>query len=149
MAGHVGRLDAQSRFAHNDAEVAAKVFDDEAVLIHLERGIYYSIAGAGAVVWERLGCGASLGEIVDDITARYDVDAHRARADVEDLIARLLVEGLVSQRTDAPVAVELGARSGRKLHYAAPMLHAYEDMADLLALDPPMPMRGDTDPVED
>jgi hypothetical protein len=145
----VGPLDPDSRFAHNDGEVAAKVFDDEAVLIHLERGTYYSIAGAGAVVWERLGCGASLAEIVDDLTARYDVDAHHARADVEDLVARLLTEGLVSHRTDAPAAPGLGARSDQKLHYAAPILHAYEDMADLLALDPPMPTGGDPEPVED
>jgi hypothetical protein len=149
MTYQVGRLDPESRFAHNDSEVAAKVFDDEAVLIHLERGTYYSIAGAGAVVWERLGCGASLAEIVDDLTARYNVDAHHARTDVENLIAQLLAEGLVSHRTDATAAPGPGARSDQKLQYIAPVLHAYEDMADLLALDPPMPTAADPEPVED
>ena len=136
-----------NRLRANDAECAAKVLDGEAVIINLLNGTYYSLDRAGAVVWELAAAGHTVGEIVDGLTMRYDVDASRAQSDVERLVSDLLAERLlVAANGAANGSSNGGAQSapatGRE-PYDVPMLTTYRDMADLLALDPPMPRLED------
>ena len=136
-----------NRLRANDAECAAKVLDGEAVIINLLNGTYYSLDGAGAVVWELAAAGGTIPEIVDGLTARYDVDASRARQDVERLVGELMTERLLvpaeSGNGATPHAAPSAAASSGRLAYGAPSLTTYRDMADLLALDPPMPRLED------
>jgi len=136
---------SEDRLRANDAECAAKVLDGEAVIINLLNGTYYSLDKAGAVVWELAASGGTVSEIAGGVSARYDVDASRARQDVERLVAELVAErllvpanGAAASTADAPSASGNG-----RLPYEAPMLTTYRDMADLLALDPPMPRLED------
>ena len=136
-----------SRLRANDAECAAKVLDGEAVIINLLNGTYYSLDKAGAVGWELAAAGHTIGEIVDGVTARYDVDAPRVQSDVERLDGELETERLLvpANGTHAvPPTVQSSATSaGGRLPYDTPSLTTYRDMADLLALDPPMPRLED------
>ena len=136
-----------NRLRANDAECAAKVLDGEAVIINLLNGTYYSLDGAGAVVWELAAAGGTIPEIVDGVTSRYDVEAARARQDVERLVGELMAERLLvpaeSANGTAPVAPASVASTNGRLAYDAPALTTYRDMADLLALDPPMPRLED------
>ena len=139
--------DAESRLRANDAECAAKVLEGEAVIINLLNGTYYSLDKAGAVVWELAAGGGTIAEIVGGVTARYEVDDARARSDVERLIDELVAERLLvpadGASAGAPIAdASVTVVTGR-LPYDAPMLTTYRDMADLLALDPPMPRLED------
>jgi hypothetical protein len=137
---------SDNRLRANDAECAAKVLDGEAVIINLLNGTYYSLDKAGAVVWEMAAAGHTIAQIVDGVTVRYDVDASHARGDVERLLAELVAERLLIESHDAsastPATSSASAVSGR-LAYDAPVLTTYRDMADLLALDPPMPRLED------
>ncbi len=139
------------RFRSNEAECAAKVIDGEAVIINLRNGTYYSLDGVGGTVWELLSTGRSVPEIVDLLVARFDVDAPRARADVDRLVAELLAEKLlVGANGDLPAGATsdespagMQAAAEGRAAYAEPALVTYRDMADLLALDPPMPRLED------
>jgi hypothetical protein len=113
------------------ANVAARVLDGEAIMIHLESGRYYSAEGDG---------GSRVGSIVAAVAGRFDVPPDRAREDVERFVAELLREELlvVGQAADVTGPADVVADFG-DAPYSAPTLHAYRDMADLLALDPPMP----------
>jgi len=51
------------RLTPNRANVAAKVIDGEAIILDITRGAYYSMDGAGAVIWAGLDTGHSLGAI--------------------------------------------------------------------------------------
>ena len=137
---------SDSRLRANDAECAAKVLEGEAVIINLLNGTYYSLDKAGAVVWELAASGGTIGEIVGGVTSRFDVEATRAREDVERLVAELVAERLLVQADGAsdgaPTIASETASNGR-LPYDVPMLTTYRDMADLLALDPPMPRLED------
>ena len=140
MPGPVNRLRA------NDAECAAKVLDGEAVIINLLNGTYYSLDKAGAVVWELAAAGGTIDEIVSGLTVRYDVDASRARQDVERLVGELVTERLLVPADGAVAAPDAhgnGATANGRLAYDVPALTTYRDMADLLALDPPMPRLED------
>lgn len=133
-------LTPSSRLRPNEAEVAAKVMDGEAIIINLSNGVYYSMDEVGGFIWERIAEGRSLGEIVETIGSSYQVQAEQVRRDVERLAAELLEEDLVIVvEGQAPVDALRPNVPPMESQYVTPQLHAYRDMADLLALDPPMP----------
>ena len=129
------------RFARvNPEEVAAQVIDGEAIIINMATGVYYSLAGVGAEVWSLLETTGDVDRTVTAIAARYDVDHGQARADVERLVGEFLAERLVlvaNEPVGPDEAGELEPTMGRA--YAAPVLQAYRDMNELMALDPPVP----------
>src|SRR6185436_7574605 len=71
-----------TRLEPNPAEVAAKVYDDEVVLMHLSTGVYASVEHLGAIIWQAIETRHSVGEIAALLAARYDVSAAAALEDV-------------------------------------------------------------------
>jgi hypothetical protein len=133
-------LPTQTRFRVNDADVAAEVFDGEAIVLNLATGVYYSLDQAAGFIWSLLAGGHSLADTAAALLARYDVSAERARADVERVAEDLVKESLIrideGSRETTPLP-EPDARA--RLPYVAPALNIYRDMGAMLALDPPMP----------
>ena len=130
----------QNRLRPNEAEVAAKVLDGEAIIINLSNGIYYSMDKVGGLIWEMIERGRSLQEIVESIASRYDVSPGKAQADVERLAGELIQENLVVVSNQAtPPQENQTMQPQQRLPYESPRLNIYRDMEDLLALDPPMP----------
>jgi hypothetical protein len=133
-------LTLQNRLCPNEAEVAAKVLDGEAIIINLSNGMYYSMDKVGGLLWEMIADEYSLAEIVAAIVARYDVSPKQAHADVERLAQELIQENLVMVSDGSPPPREnQEIQSQQRLTYESPRLSIYRDMGDLLALDPPMP----------
>ena len=128
-----------ARYSVRGEEVAAKVFDDEVVVVHLGTCTYYSASGSGADAWTWIEKGRPVGEVAAAIAERYRIDVARAVEDVARFVDQLLAEGLVSPAQGEAPATRLPAPSANGREYAPPELHAYRDMADLLALDPPLP----------
>ena len=130
----------EARFAVRSEEVAAKVFDDEVVVVHLGTCTYYSASGSGADAWTWIEEGRPVAEVAAAIAERYRIDSARAGEDLARFVDQLLAEGLVSpaqERVPGETRPPAPFANGRE--YAPPELHAYRDMADLLALDPPLP----------
>ncbi|MGD9509362.1 MAG: PqqD family protein [Geminicoccaceae bacterium] len=122
-------------------EVAAKVIDGEAVLINLATGVYYSMRGSGAYLWSQLEPGSSVACLSASLADRYGIDSERARQDVRRLVDELRAEGLVVSSdvlvaADGTPAPEIGAAPEP---YEVPRLEKFDDMADMFALDPPLP----------
>lgn len=69
-------------------------FEDEAVLLNVRSGQYFSLDPVGAQVWRLLESGQSPGAICAAIVAAYDVDAATCASDVAALLDRLVAEGL-------------------------------------------------------
>ena len=133
-------LTLHTRLRINEEEVAATVMDGEAIMINLSNGIYYSMDKVGGLIWEMIEGRHSLGEMVTAITARYDVSLNQAQADIERLAAELVQENLVMVSNDkSPRGENQQGEPQQRLRYESPQLNIYGDMADLLALDPPMP----------
>jgi hypothetical protein len=126
---------------HINATVAAKVIDGEAVLINLDNGMYYSADNVGGFVWSLIERRCSLDEIAKAICATYDVKIEDAQSDLREVSAYLLEENLVTfdeetenldNQSEFPQAEALKA-------YEQPRFEKYDDMAELFALDPPLP----------
>lgn len=131
---------ANLRLAPNRATVAAKVIDGEAIILDVTRGAYYSLDGAGAVVWSCLESGYPVAAIPGILETRYEGSPDQFRQEVEALTDHLLREGLVVPASGDPTPEALAPAEGPRLPFVAPQLHKYTDMGDLLALDPPMPV---------
>jgi hypothetical protein len=67
----------------------------EQVLVDAQRRRVHVMNGVGGVVWAGIERAASVGEIVDEIVARYRVDAPTARGDVDRFVRELVEAGLV------------------------------------------------------
>ena len=126
------------RYRINDQLTAAKVFDDEAIVINIVTGRYYDLEGAGALAWTMLSAGASAEEAAGAFVEHFEVDADAARRDVDALVERLLAEELIVAAADASSPAAPRPANGR-VPYSPPALLTYTDMEDLLTVDPPLP----------
>lgn len=133
-------LTPQDRLSPNEAEVAAKVLDGEAIIINLSNGTYYSMDKVGGLIWEMIVAGRTLVDIAEAIALRYEVSPEQAHTDARRLAGDLMRENLVIalDKPAAPVERQESI-AGQRLPYEPPTLNIYRDMSDLLALDPPMP----------
>jgi hypothetical protein len=126
--------------AANETQVAAKVMDGEAILINLGTGIYYSMGTTGGFIWSLNEKRLAIHQIGARVVEQYDVSEAEASADVLRLSEELCKEGLAvsaagMQATDAT----LPAMAGGRLRYETPSIEKFVDMAEMFALDPPLP----------
>lgn len=143
-------IGAEQRLEIRAGDVAAKEIDGEILVMNVGNGMYYSLDGVGAVTWRLLVAGHSLGEVAAALAESFDVDPVVAYDDVTDLAIRLMDEALVSVSVEpGPVSAADVAVSESAFEYRAPRLNSYSDMADLLALDPPMPGLAETNFIAD
>lgn len=84
----------QDRLRHASSARAAPVGAD-LVLLHLERGTYYTLNETGAWIWSRLDGRATLGEVCAAVAERFDVDPAQAWADLVELVEELASDDLV------------------------------------------------------
>lgn len=125
-------------FAPDPDEVVAKVIDGELIVIRLDDGTYYSMAGAGATAWTLLVAGHDLGAVAAAVAGAYGIALAQAEADVSALVHELLDERLLAPTAGPAVPLAALAPAGAAA-YEPPRLEIYRDMGNLLALDPPTP----------
>ena len=80
------------------AEVTSTVLEDEAVLLNLASGVYYSLNPVGTAIWEQLTGRQSLEEILENVRQQFEVTEEAARQDLVALVSRLREEGLIKER---------------------------------------------------
>lgn len=134
-------VEADQRFRPNTPDVAAKVIDGEAILINLGSGLYYTLDQVGGTVWSEIEKGRSAFEIASTLTAHYEVPLKQALTDSERIIGELVTEQLVVEALAEQVDSDGASMTdtGEKQPYVAPRLTRFDDMAEVFALDPPLP----------
>jgi hypothetical protein len=125
-------------FCINEKQVAYETFDGEILAVNVESGIYYSLGGAAARIWEALLGGATVEAIAESLAAVYSTDRSEISSSVAPFVAQLLDENLI--RAGEPI--NRGGPAARayigqeKLPFAPPTMEIFSDMQDLLLLDP-------------
>ncbi len=138
-------LSLSNVIAANEAQVVAKVMDGEAILINLNTGAYYSIGSTGGFIWSLIEGRLAIDDIVRTVADHYDVPRYQAETDVLRLGEHLCAEGLVTVSTrDAATGVAPQANGVARRPYQTPVLEKYTDMAEMFALDPPLPGLSNT-----
>lgn len=136
-------MNPAARFRVNSPTIVHETIDDEAVIINLDTGNYYSLDKAGTDIWNLLESGAAVAEVIEGLTRRYEGDRMDIENAVDRLVAELQQEALIiPDRVKEPegikasnMQVETGMEAERP-SFEIPILHKYTDMQDLLLLDP-------------
>jgi hypothetical protein len=114
-------------------DLVAETLSDETLVIDTASGVFFSLRGVASVLWAMLQHPTSEGELRAAVRAHF-ADARDVDADVVAFVGALLADGLVVEADDRtradPVAVTWPET------YDPPVLKKYDDMADLLLVDP-------------
>jgi len=126
-----------TRYRLFDANIASEHFGEEAVVVNLMTGVYYSMPGVASHIWSRILEGYSVAEIRQDLTNAYASETEEAKmhSELEEFVQSLLVHELivadetVSRQADTDAIPEGEA-------YTTPALEVFQDMKEILLLDP-------------
>jgi hypothetical protein len=123
------------RYWARRADLVSETLDDETMVIDWVSGVFYRIGGVGSAVWSRLGEGATVEELADELLGRYDAEAAAA---VPEFVERLQAEGLATTTPPEPEADEAPAVPAVEwpATFAPLAFDRYDDMTDLLLVDP-------------
>ena len=107
--------------------------------MNLNLGTYYSIDKCGAVIWNWIDQGVSTRELIHRVKQRYSGDAEFIEKAVADFINELMDQELVKScngNEEAAFSDESNHILDSGETFEPPQLHIYNDMKDLLLLDP-------------
>ena len=68
---------------------------DEAVILNIDSGIYYTLDKVGKIAWDMITNSKSDDEIIKKIVSAYDVDEKTATRDLKDFLKMLKKEKLI------------------------------------------------------
>ena len=115
-----------ARFPH-------ETIDGETVLVDSQLGHLFLFTGIGPLLWQRMTRGASVEMVVGEISARFGADAAEpTRRFLESLEAGGLLRPDDAQPGTAPEDAGMAWPDA----FVAPGLERYEDIADIIAMDP-------------
>ena len=118
---------------------AQDVIDGEAIIVNLEKGIYYSLDQAGARVWQSLSNGASDQEVLRDLMGSYCGQVPEIESGFRDLVNELEQEGILVVEGESAYSDQTAAAirpADGKPVFTRPKLQRYNDMEAILMLDP-------------
>lgn len=115
-----------------------EVLDGEAVIVDLASGRYHAASGVTLTVWEALAGGADLTATTTLVAATHPGTPDDAREHIAAFVDDLVTQGLL---TPAPAPATPAVRpevatATAPASWAPPALESYEDLEDLLLLDP-------------
>ena len=110
--------------------------DDEVIAIDLESGAYFALDDVAADCWSILAAGGTVDAAVDATAASCDVPPESVRNDIERFVEHLVRVRLLTASDRAPTLVVPPRAAKRKRRYEAPAIERFDDLEELLVLDP-------------
>jgi len=136
-------MNPETRFEVNEELVAAKVMDGEVVVINLSTGSYYTGNGVAGALWPLIERRSPVAAMIELLCSHYDVAPVQAAADLGRLLHNLETEQIIRPAAAVTSSASADGAPAERQPYQAPVVEVFRDMAQLLALDPPMPDVGD------
>lgn len=120
---------------------------DGAVLLHLETRTYYSLNEVGAAIWRLLDSAESREDLIQGLTAEYEVEKGRAESSVSEFIKELErdqlvlpdqggqeVQAMAEHRRDGPTGAE--TPPAKKKPFAKPELIKHDEPLHEVVMNP-------------
>ena len=114
--------------------LVSRQFNDEIVLANYENGLYYSLTETGASIWLALKAGWTPNDIVAMFSARYPSTVDPLDSAVVDFIDQLVTENIIVQAASPIERQDWSPVTAGS--FARPVLERFDDLRDLLLLDP-------------
>lgn len=75
-----------------------EVLDGEAVLLHMDSGVYFRLNKTGTRVWQLLEAHEGRDRIIETIAGEFDAPKDSIQSDVDALLAELIERRLVTSQ---------------------------------------------------
>lgn len=86
-------MEANTKIQHSP-NATFQIVADEAILIHLNTGVYYSLNDVGTSFWNLMDGQRTIGECADTIAAEYSAPPEVVLGDLLELASELAAEDL-------------------------------------------------------
>ena len=120
----------------NSPKVISEVFDDEVVAVNFDTGSYYGMSETARVIWRLLEQGASAEIVTKHLTSVYDGDEQAIGSTIREFLTQLRKQDLIVEATSNGAGIVAEPASGARTPWAPPTLSVFEDMQELLLVDP-------------
>jgi coenzyme PQQ synthesis protein D (PqqD) len=130
--------DRDHSFECNAPDVVFENFGDEAVILNLQSGHYFSLNGVGITYWEYLVQAVPANQVNAHIVGCYSANGNGATIsqDLDELFDQLHSEGLIRASNVIKTINDVANTTALPTAYARPMLAKFDDVAEMLLLDP-------------
>ena len=120
------------RFFAANKKFVADEFEDETVIIDIDKGIYFSLQGSSVLIWKLFQQSQCLSSVLDEAAQALPDDACRAiREAIDSFIAHEL---LVDAEPTVRDPLRLNSFAG--VAFAPPVFQVFSDLAELITIDP-------------
>ena len=92
-----GPQPAEPHLKLRDADVAARGFKDETIVLDLRSSTYLSTNAAGTVLWNRLAQGTTRSALISALLDEFEVPPDRAADDVDAFLRDCRERGLLAE----------------------------------------------------
>ncbi len=131
------------RYAIDEQTVVSETVDDEAIVVNLANGYYYSFDPTATVVWSAVQARRSVAEMVAELRGRYDCAALDPEAPLRRFLSALIDERLIVPGGEAAAPAGPGPRaaapasgSDPRAPFQPPAFQRFTDMHAFLLVDP-------------
>lgn len=121
----------------NRSKVVLETFEDETILINMDSGVYFSLNRPGAQIVALLERGLDAKAVVTELERQFEAEPQVIASAVSTLIESMMTQGLIEECAAVPDTqpAPCPAPESRR-PFEAPALELFDDMQDLLMLDP-------------
>lgn len=123
-------------YSVNTEQIAYEVMENEIVIIHLDNGNYFNIEGIAIDIWNGILANLSIDNLVQFFVEAYQQEKTIIQDAIGNFIKQLESEELIIESTQEEEKKELFTLTNIQPEFTPPTLDKYEDMQDLLLLDP-------------
>ena len=78
-----------------DHEVIAAEADQDVVMVSIANGLYYAVSDIAREIWEAIDRPKKISDLIDGLTATYDVDRRMCEEETLSFLEDLRTEGLL------------------------------------------------------
>lgn len=111
-------------------------FGDEVLIVDTGSGRYFSLRGCAVDIWSLIESGATVNHIIAELGGRYDGAPEEIGAAVHRCLGDLLVNDLVREAEAGSGGNPVSSGSTPRRSLTAPVVERFNDMENLLLLDP-------------
>ena len=87
-------LNINSVLIRDSSQVFSDV-DGEIIMLNVENSEYYNLPGSAGLIWNYLAKPITLKELVEHLTAEYEVSFEDCLSDVQSFLQKLIIKDLV------------------------------------------------------
>ena len=81
-----------------DKDMIAAEADQDIVMVSIAKGNYYAVSDMAREIWEAIDRPKKISDLIEDLTATYNVDRHVCEEETFSFLEDLRTEGLLQVR---------------------------------------------------